>query len=79
MLSPQAIKVLPLGSRIALSANGGATGADPKTGDGAGVLIQIPHEFLLKKCQEEKIDLPAPGKYAAGLVFLPPNAVERKF
>ncbi len=38
----------------------GATGADPKTGDGAGLLIQMPHEFLAKACEKEKIDLPSP-------------------
>ena len=35
-------------------AHRGATGADPKTGDGAGILIQIPHEFFLKACKETK-------------------------
>ncbi len=59
-------------------AHRGATGADPKTGDGAGVLIQIPHEFLLEKCLKEKIKLPSAGEYAAGLVFLPAHAGERK-
>ena len=44
----------------------GATGADPKTGDGAGVLIQIPHEFLVEKCLAEGIQLPVPGKYGTG-------------
>ncbi|MDD5136721.1 MAG: glutamate synthase central domain-containing protein, partial [Candidatus Omnitrophica bacterium] len=55
----------------------GATGADPKTGDGAGVLIQLPHEFLLKVCEREKIILPAKGEYGAGLIFLPTNKKER--
>ncbi|MFH0827745.1 MAG: glutamate synthase large subunit [Candidatus Omnitrophota bacterium] len=59
-------------------AHRGATGADPKTGDGAGVLIQIPHEFLLEKCLKEKIKLPPAGEYATGLVFLPASARERK-
>ncbi len=57
----------------------GATGADPKTGDGAGVLIQIPHEFLVEKCLKEGIQLPVPGKYGTGLVFFPQNAKEKKF
>jgi len=60
-------------------AHRGATGADPKTGDGAGVLIQIPHEFLFEKCLKEKIKLPLFGQYAAGLVFLPADVKERKF
>ena len=57
----------------------GATGADPKTGDGAGILIQAPHEFFCKIAQAAKISLPPYGEYASGLVFLPTNAKERKF
>ncbi len=58
-------------------AHRGATGADPKTGDGAGILIQLPHEFFTKACLENKINLPAYGDYGAGLVFLPPDNKER--
>ncbi|TBR15078.1 glutamate synthase subunit alpha, partial [bacterium] len=57
----------------------GATGADPKTGDGAGILIQMPHEFLIQACAAENIDLPEQGFYGSGLVFLPTDAKERKF
>ena len=57
----------------------GATGADPKTGDGAGILIQIPHEFFVQACLENKISLPHLGEYGMGLVFLPPQGKERKF
>ncbi len=57
----------------------GATGADPKTGDGAGILIQIPHEFIVQVCAEEKIDLPAQGEYGTGLIFLPTHTEEREF
>lgn len=57
----------------------GATGADPKTGDGAGILIQLPHEFFKKECRILKIDLPAPGNYGTGLIFLPTNKDERAF
>jgi glutamate synthase domain-containing protein 2/glutamate synthase domain-containing protein 1/glutamate synthase domain-containing protein 3 len=57
----------------------GATGSDPKTGDGAGILIQIPHKFFSKVASGAKIDLPARGKYGTGLVFLPTNKDERKF
>lgn len=56
----------------------GATGADPKTGDGAGVLIQVPHEFFLKKTSELKIALPGQGSYATGLVFLPKLPAAKK-
>ncbi len=60
-------------------AHRGATGADPKTGDGAGILIQIPQEFLAKACQKDKIALPQLGQYGTGLVFLPQDAKEREF
>ena len=60
-------------------AHRGAVGADPKTGDGAGILIQIPHEFFAKVAQDKGIALPDPGFYASGLVFLPQNKEERQF
>ncbi len=56
----------------------GATGADPKTGDGAGVLIQIPHEFFAKVCPEAGIELPPVGSYGTGIVFLPTDSRERE-
>ncbi|MFH1189589.1 MAG: glutamate synthase large subunit [Candidatus Omnitrophota bacterium] len=56
----------------------GAVGADPRTGDGAGLLIQLPHKFLLKECAKAGIELPEPGLYGAGTVFLPTDAEERK-
>ncbi|MFN2451224.1 MAG: glutamate synthase subunit alpha, partial [Candidatus Dormibacteria bacterium] len=46
----------------------GATGADPSTGDGAGILLQLPHDFL---AEEFGLTLPAPGAYGVGMVFLP--------
>src|SRR5262245_14629264 len=49
----------------------GAVGADPIAGDGAGILIQIPHEFLEAECGKLKIKLPKPGHYAVGQLFLP--------
>ncbi len=57
-------------------AHRGAVGADPKTGDGAGILIQVPHEFLLKECKENKINLPHVGEYGTGLIFLPQDRKE---
>ena len=45
----------------------GAEGADPKTGDGAGIMVQIPHEFILL----QGIAVPEKGRYGCGLVFLP--------
>ncbi len=49
----------------------GAVGADPLAGDGAGMLIQIPHDFFKSECDSLGIDLPAPGDYAAGHIFMP--------
>lgn len=47
----------------------GAAGSDPETGDGAGILIQLPHEFFQANCPE--IKFPEAGKYGAACVFLP--------
>ena len=49
----------------------GATGSDPNTGDGAGILIQIPHRFYKEVCAEQQIELPEVGKYGVGMVFFP--------
>ncbi|MGA9118050.1 MAG: glutamate synthase central domain-containing protein, partial [Bacteroidota bacterium] len=49
----------------------GASGSDPETGDGAGVTIQIPHEFFLKECKQFGFSLPSPGEYGVGMIFLP--------
>src|SRR5690348_3177547 len=49
----------------------GAVGADPRAGDGAGILVQIPHKFFARKGAELGFKLPAPGHYAAGALFMP--------
>ena len=49
----------------------GAVGADPLAGDGAGILIQIPHVFLKEKCRKAGFALPEPGRYAVGHIFMP--------
>ena len=49
----------------------GAVGADPLAGDGAGVLIQIPHDFLKEECKKLGFNLPPPGRYAVGHIFMP--------
>jgi glutamate synthase (NADPH/NADH) large chain len=49
----------------------GAVGADPRAGDGAGILVQIPHRFFVKKTAELGIALPEAGRYAIGYLFLP--------
>jgi glutamate synthase domain-containing protein 2/glutamate synthase domain-containing protein 1/glutamate synthase domain-containing protein 3 len=58
-------------------AHRGACGCDPATGDGAGVLIQIPHEFFARECARLGIQLPARGEYGVGMVFLPVKRAER--
>ena len=49
----------------------GAVGADPRAGDGAGILVQIPHKFFAKKARELGFTLPEPGRYAVVVLFLP--------
>jgi glutamate synthase (NADPH/NADH) large chain len=49
----------------------GAVGADPRAGDGAGILVQIPHRFFARQAAGLGITLPEPGHYAIGHVFLP--------
>src|SRR3989338_6427489 len=56
----------------------GACGCEANTGDGAGILLQIPHAFLKKACLDSKITLPSPKEYGAGMVYLPPDANERR-
>ena len=51
----------------------GAAGADPNSGDGAGITLQMPHNFLKKACWEIGIDLPPVGQYGVGMVFLSPT------
>jgi glutamate synthase domain-containing protein 2/glutamate synthase domain-containing protein 1/glutamate synthase domain-containing protein 3 len=51
----------------------GACGCDPLTGDGAGILVQLPDAFLRRECAAARIALPGPGAYGAGMVFLPPE------
>jgi len=47
----------------------GAAGADETTGDGAGILFQIPHEFFVNECEEQGFSLPEPFQYGVGVVF----------
>ena len=49
----------------------GAVGADPRAGDGAGILVQIPHKFFARKAAELGFTLPPPGEYAVGYLFMP--------
>ncbi|MEL7429998.1 MAG: glutamate synthase subunit alpha, partial [Pseudomonadota bacterium] len=56
----------------------GAVGADPLMGDGAGMLVQIPHEYFSEVCSEAGFDLPDAGQYGVAQVFLPnePNLLD---
>ncbi len=57
----------------------GACGCEANTGDGAGIMTALPHDFFTKVASTDlAVTLPAPGHYAAGLVFLPQDADERK-
>jgi len=56
----------------------GACGAEIDTGDGAGVLIQMPHRFLVEAARKARIELPEPGAYGCGIIFLPRNPTLRR-
>jgi len=55
----------------------GACGCETNTGDGAGILLQMPHHFLKEVCDDTKIPLPSPGEYGVGMVYLPSDKAER--
>ena len=57
----------------------GAVGADPIAGDGAGILIQIPHDFLAEETGKLGFALPEPGQYAVGHVFMPQDERLRRY
>jgi glutamate synthase (ferredoxin) len=56
----------------------GACGCEVNTGDGAGILIQMPHEFLVAEAKKANIKLPAAGQYGVGMIYLPPDARQRR-
>ncbi|MDQ6815371.1 MAG: glutamate synthase large subunit [Bacteroidota bacterium] len=56
----------------------GACGCENNTGDGAGITIQTPHEFFFDECLKTGIQLPAFGKYAAGVIFFPQDVPLRE-
>src|SRR5262245_57397792 len=56
----------------------GAKGSESNTGDGAGILIQIPHRFLKDECAKAGIDLPEAGRYGVGMVCLPRKPESRR-
>src|SRR5579863_7719370 len=65
-------EIIEQGIQVLLNlAHRGACGCDPETGDGAGVLIQIPHKFFARECEKLGLRLPKPGNYGVGMTFLP--------
>ncbi|WDF53407.1 glutamate synthase large subunit [Mucilaginibacter sp. KACC 22063] len=56
----------------------GACGCDPESGDGAGILIQLPHEFLMEECSNLEMSLPQPGEYGVGMLFFPKDSQLKK-
>ncbi len=56
----------------------GACGCEANTGDGAGILMQMPHEFFKVATKQSDVSLPGFGEYGVGMVFLPPDAAERR-
>ena len=56
----------------------GACGCEKNTGDGAGILLQVPDKFLRRVCAEVNIDLPLDKRYGVGMLFLPPDISQRR-
>jgi glutamate synthase (ferredoxin) len=56
----------------------GASGCEQNTGDGAGILLQIPHQFLSAQCSNLGFALPLPGQYGVGMVFFPGDPGDRR-
>ena len=55
----------------------GACGCEANTGDGAGILIQMPHAFLTEVCKPARIPLPSLGEYGVGMLYMPKDPAER--
>ena len=65
-------EIITKGIQVLLNlAHRGACGCDPETGDGAGILLQIPHKFFVRECDKLGFALPRPGAYGVGMTFLP--------
>ncbi len=72
-------EIVEMGLQILLNLDHrGAVGADPKAGDGCGMLVQIPHEFFTEQARGLGFELPPPGEYAVGALFLPRDPEGRK-
>ncbi|MBI2426164.1 MAG: glutamate synthase large subunit [Candidatus Hydrogenedentes bacterium] len=56
----------------------GACGCDPDTGDGCGIMLQVPHQLFVDEAEKHGFSLPDPGEYAVGMVFLPQDRESRE-
>ncbi len=71
--------IVDMGLQILLNLDHrGAVGADPKLGDGCGILVQIPHRFFAEECAKLGFTLPDPGHYGVGQFFMPTDAAMRE-
>lgn len=57
----------------------GASGYEANTGDGAGILIQVPHDYFMIKCEEEGFSIPKKGHYGVAMTFMPKDEQQRSF
>ena len=72
-------KIVKNGIQILLNLeHRGAVGCEVNSGDGAGILIQVPHKFLAGQADHLGIKLPPPGQYGVGMVFLPTSVADRE-
>jgi glutamate synthase (NADPH/NADH) large chain len=71
--------IIDLGKQVLLNLqHRGAAGADESTGDGAGILFQLPHEFFAAEAERLRFTLPDPQRYAVAMLFLPQDAQVRE-
>ena len=71
-------EIITKGIQVLLNlAHRGACGCDSETGDGAGILLQIPHKFFVRECGKLGFDLPEAGFYGVGMTFLPVEKHQR--
>jgi len=77
MARPASHRIVELGlTALENLAHRGAFGSDPETGDGAGILVQMPDRLFRHVLGEEGVDLPPPGGYGSGMAFLPAEEME---
>jgi len=75
----QSHQIVQQGLRLLCNLNHrGALGADPDTGDGSGIMLQIPHQFFVEECQKEGFYLPEAGEYGIASIFLPQDPYARR-